>query len=968
MRNNERVWAGHIIGWIRDAIQNRRTIFQDATNDTGIKLESGKTKFPDILLFSDRVSGIVFNGWELKFPDTPVDDQEMLKNALEKAKKLQSDSFVTWNGTEAVIWKIKDDRYNLTSLNRLKHYPPDPLISSREDLANPIKYQQNEVSLRNRLDEILHDLEQFHNDGYIRPAINISGNVIQAIKTASEIIIPQFKEQIIQLKNHNSSFRSEFNKWKIYESSTLKILSTSSRRSENVIEEEVLAKFSFYNLIGKILFYLTLSENLSGNLEKIRITQSIDVKKTLDRYFDEAKKIDYQAVFKPYFTDILDFSKTTSKTVFELLSKLSEFDFRVLPSDVIGTILENLVPSEEKQKFGQYFTSPVLANLVAFPAIRTPDDIIFDPTSGTGSFLNSFYKKFNFFGLQDHNKLLSQIWGNDISHFPAILSVINLYKQDVGDPDNFPRVMRDDYFNLSPGMVVAFPDSSDHSKNIEQNIPHFDGISSNLPFIQQEDIPNERLTELFKNNFEESQSVFLNGISFRINERSDYFTYCIYHSLAFLKDDGILSVITSNAWLGKEYGVQFKKFILDNYHIKYVVRSSAEHWFKDSKVSTIYAVFQKDKTEEPTKFVTVNCKLGELFEQKNALERLQHIENFYSEIEYCNDERNKKWETDDTFEKVYHKTDGSIDVSLVAKSNLIKSLKDGDNWLTFFISPNLFEEVEEYLTPLYPGFIDAFRGERTGWNPMFVIPSNKIDESGIEDGFLVPYVKSPSELNQIEFSDNYSHYLFVCDLSMDELRNNYPGAHNWIRRFENQMNTNKTKTIPEACANHNPFWYSLNLKSANIITSINPYERHFFCYSEQPFTIDQRLAAINVRKGYEIKLIAALLNSVITLLTIEMRGTSRNLGALDLNANYFKSLKVLNPDLLSSEQAENIIEVFETLTNRPIDTVEKEILKEDRRNFDTVILQSFGIDTLILDSLYQTLTTAVKDRVSMKDK
>lgn len=51
-------------------------------------MTSGRTKFPDILLFVDKVSGVVFNGWELKFPDTPVDDPEMLENAIEKAQKL----------------------------------------------------------------------------------------------------------------------------------------------------------------------------------------------------------------------------------------------------------------------------------------------------------------------------------------------------------------------------------------------------------------------------------------------------------------------------------------------------------------------------------------------------------------------------------------------------------------------------------------------------------------------------------------------------------------------------------------------------------------------------------------------------------------------------------------------------------------------------------------------------------------
>lgn len=95
-RYNERVWTGHVISWIHEAIREGRTIFQDATNDAGITLKTGRTKFPDILLFSDKISGIIFNGWELKFPNTSADDIEMLENALEKAERIGADSFVTW--------------------------------------------------------------------------------------------------------------------------------------------------------------------------------------------------------------------------------------------------------------------------------------------------------------------------------------------------------------------------------------------------------------------------------------------------------------------------------------------------------------------------------------------------------------------------------------------------------------------------------------------------------------------------------------------------------------------------------------------------------------------------------------------------------------------------------------------------------------------------------------------------------
>lgn len=110
---NERTFAGHIIGWIRQSISEGRTIFQDATNDSGIKVESGRTKFPDILLFSDKIAGVVFNGWELKFPDTPVDNLELLENALEKAKQLRSSSFVTWNGRDTAIWQVIAGQYTV---------------------------------------------------------------------------------------------------------------------------------------------------------------------------------------------------------------------------------------------------------------------------------------------------------------------------------------------------------------------------------------------------------------------------------------------------------------------------------------------------------------------------------------------------------------------------------------------------------------------------------------------------------------------------------------------------------------------------------------------------------------------------------------------------------------------------------------------------------------------------------------
>jgi hypothetical protein len=251
---------------------------------------------------------------------------------------------------------------------------------------------------------------------------------------------------------------------------------------------------------------------------------------------------------------------------------------------------------------------------------------------------------------------------------------------------------------------------------------------------------------------------------------------------------------------------------------------------------------------------------------------------------------------------------------------------------------------------------------------MFIIPENKIMDSGIESEFLIPYVKGPAELESLEFTDIYNYRLFVCSLPLYELKRNFIGAYNWIKKFEKATNRNAMKTIQEACSGNKPYWYSLRPKQANIVTSINPYERCFFSYSEAPFTIDQRLVAINVCEDYSVELIAALLNSIVTFLSIEMRGTSRNLGALDLNANYFKKLRILNPSSLTKQQKTEIIKAFEPLKHRSIRTIFEEVKLGDRINLDKTILRCYGIDPSILENLYQTLVSAVNDRVTMKEK
>jgi hypothetical protein len=966
MKLNERAWAGQIIAWIKEEILLGKTIFQDATNDAGIKVASGRTKFPDILLFTNKVSGIVFNGWELKYPDVKADDKDMILNALEKAERLKSNSFVTWNGRHSIIWLIQDGDYKIDSLTRVKEYK-DEAITNRNDLADNTSYQKHEKTLRNRLKIILKDLQDLQIQGKIKEAINISDEFIRAIGEVAKGIIPQIKLQINELRGNNAEFRKKFNEWKIIESATLKILSSSSRRVENIESEDVLAKFTYYKIIGKVIFYLTLAENLAGRLPRFEIEANKDTKKQLNSFFQKAQSIDYQAVFEHDFSDLIDFNQSIDTLIFKLSEVFDAFNFTILPSNTIGTILENLVPKEEKQKFGQYFTPENLALFVAFPAIKTKNDLVFDPTSGTGTFLNVFYQTLKYLGKNSHQSLLSQIWGNDISHFPAVLSVINLYKQQVEDVANFPRVTRKDFFSLEPQQEILIPDNKDINKINKIQLPDFDAIISNFPFVQQEDIPNETLNTRFRDEFKQEQKAFLEDVNFKINERSDYYVYCCYNSLKFLKPDGYISIITSNAWLGKNYGLQFKRFILDNFSVELVVKSDAEHWFKSSQVSTIFIVLKRGKSENKAKFITINFKLDDYLDSKSVTSNLEKIEDFYSQIEFCDLPNNTNWVKDKSYPNVYLNKDKNVKVSLVRQETLEKSLKIGDNWATYFIADNSLSMFEDKLINPSGKYFTNGRGTRTGQDDMHIISEKEQEKLRIEEEFLLPILQSSRSISSI-YHPIADSFLFVCHKDENTLKNHYPMAYQWIKQWEKEKNKTGV-SLPKLFEKRKPFWYSLNAEEkANIFISINPDKKLFFSYTDNPIYLNQRLVAIRA-KQIEVKIVTALLNSIVSLLVVELNGTSRNLGALDLNADFFKTkMKIFDPALLSPKQKQEIINKFEPLSKRTIENYNIEFTRTDRIAFDKTILSIFGYNIDILNDLYNVLVQSINNRVDMKNR
>lgn len=112
---NERVWAVDVISEINRLAVSRRCSIKSAGGEWSVASgELATVLFPDVLLFGDPSRTAVMQGWELKMPDTPITDGELLEKAEGKARALGLGSFLVWNAREAALYVADKDTFKCT--------------------------------------------------------------------------------------------------------------------------------------------------------------------------------------------------------------------------------------------------------------------------------------------------------------------------------------------------------------------------------------------------------------------------------------------------------------------------------------------------------------------------------------------------------------------------------------------------------------------------------------------------------------------------------------------------------------------------------------------------------------------------------------------------------------------------------------------------------------------------------------
>ena len=917
IRYNERSWAIDVISEINLYLANKSWHFKSAGGESTISNEKSSL-FPDVLIFKDHTKDIILQGWELKMPDTPINDAELISNAIKKAQILQRDSFILWNVKSAVLYSKQGNTFSI-----LKTW-------NDIEINNRTEVKPKENLWKSLLQTILTDLNSYFETGDISDSVSVE---ILSVDATIDVILENIPSTVDTLKNNtrrNSRLDAQINNWWLSSATEYGFNPTSAKDAPNKLP--TLAKVILTDWVFKIIF----ANVLKRHFNEARIIETINSETSVEEAKQIIASISEHCNFWNIFSDNLAISNISTsawKQIIQLNQFLCSINISEIEIEILHNLLQSSIVSAKRKVAGQFATPQKLADLLVRLTIENKEGTVIDPCCGTGTIINQAYALKEEYDI-NQDATINSIWASDKHSFPIQLSTMTLAK-----PNNIGKVLnifREDVIDIEIGKDITFKDPNNGNDVIKQ-FPTVNYVVSNLPFIKSKEIEvlNPNITEI--NNFihkEADTTITLSG-------KSDIFAYIPFYLHKLLSENGKIGLILSNAWLGTDYGEIFLALIQKFYDIETVVISGKGKWFDNADVVTTFLIAKKrnPNTESDVNRIISFCTL------KESIDVIPDIKQLSENI-------------------LLGTTNDIVSIQNYSTNEITNLETIGIPWCGYFANLNWLSDISEKLIDCNQVF-NFTRGERRGWNALFYPALGH----NIEAEYIKPILKNLRGTAGLYCTADAE--AFCCSKSIDKLvQLNHTGALEWIRSFENQNNETGVP-LTQSLHKANMFWYEMKTDNmADFVANVN-YDKSLFIatFNNRSF-IDQRMIGLSLKAEFQTEdrvLLLALLNSILSMFFIESFGFGRGLGALDLRATKFeRDFKILDFQSLSDGQKQAITDAFQPISQRNRLPLEQEIEQADRINFEKVLLEIFGIAEHY-DAIKASLLHLYKIRFAVKD-
>jgi len=988
VHKTERTGNQILVEWINGIIKEKQLPLGRAEQETS----GTDRKQPDIVIFERPQSQKVLCLLELKPPHfNPFNENELIEPAREKATKRQSPYFCTSNFKE-LIW------FNTQKVNQLKPLQEqivDKYQLSQIETLDYLSQPSAKNSITRVLEKFLNDLYQVHTGKKITPKHPLDELLVYLLQEKIKALALHYENLIKEEVIDNPEFSKELQQWFVDQNWSFTFQDTDYKKA---------ARQAAYLLVNKILFYSVLQSRRPQDFDPLEIPKSLTkgslLQSTLQGYFDQVLKVDYETIYDADFIDQIAFPDILDvvEEIKDLIRVLARYNFAKLRFDIIGRIFETLIPAEERHILGQYFTRSDVVDLILRFCLRDEKDKVFDPGCGAGTFLVRAYQHKKIMNQRlSHEEILESLWGNDIAKFPAHLTTINLAINDLSSNENYPRVIKKDFFELLPDKVAyVLPESwrgvkLDGLGKASKKTEHprfFDCVVGNPPYTRQEEIADleGKSSAGYKAKLIQSALNDINGEKLAdISKRAGLHAYFFVHGFKFLKPKGRFGFIVSNSWLDVDYGKGLQEFFLRNYKIVAIIESKIERWFTEADVNTCIVILEKcvgeknkkERDENLCRFAYLKRPLADFIPPahdmwEKQVERLNKADELIKTILGHHD----FYENDDL--RIFPKRQNALwDEGFDEKENKYVGAK----WGKYLKAPEIFfkilERAKDKFVPLKT-VADVQRGVTTGANKFFYLTEEQIEKRKIEKefwmhqdkkGIWVPnyIIRSPRECKSIVVNPKDLKYrVLLIHKDKEKLK----GTHvlKYIQWGELQ-GFHKRPT----CASRGKKWYELSEIKDPILSK--RFIDITFCYflNEKDLFIGDTFFAIQPLNKGDTQPLICFLNSTMGIFLTEIYGrTIMGEGVLLIYGPEIKPMPIINPKLILREKTlgkkkaflEEINSAFDELgTENPNDFVLDNI-KPKRRKLDKIIMGDIlGLTEKEQLEIYKAVIDLVKSRL-----
>ena len=910
LKINERSEAIELIKESQLLFMNNDFIFKDVTGEESLRKngnndERAETLFPDVLYYNDIYQNKVALGWELKMPDTNIDDNELFSNAVDKANRLKTNVFVLWNFKQATIYyRNKENSWKVS-----KRWDNKIYVTTREDVKKNRKLWKEMLK-----SVIIHLNELFRN----KVVTDIP--VLQSAENISKDIAEIYSQELSDYYNQlgDRKLIAHIKKWYNKE-----LMEFSANKPNQVLDSEKTISFAkniLLNWINRITFANLLKGNHNAVNDALKtLLQSGKSFKDIRDAFNNATKIsDFFTILSCQDMDIC-LSETSKIVIRQYSSFLYNKNFEKINQEEFQNTLESIIDLSKRELMGLYTTPKKLATLLVNSTIENIHSQILDPCVGSGTIASSALRLLINSG--SITEAHENIWASDKYRLPLQVANISLSSKNSLNLPN--QVFQKDLLSLKIGEQIEITNPKT-GETIKKKFPEFDYIVSNLPFIRNEKIKFDteeeaRLKEI--NNYLNSKNIK------KLELKYDWYQFGIIGIERLLKNHGTATIITSNSWLKTKKKQNYINVLFELFEVEKVITSSKGRWFKNAEVETVILVLKKgtSSSKKNTKFIKINSDLDLLSDED--------IKDISDSLLIDNIDEDKHLECVE-----------------YTKDEIQTFIKNGLSLNILFQNIKWFNNIIDVITPMNIIF-EGNRGVKSTNDKFFY---DILDSERIEKEYLLPVLKSPASVQG--FFATADSNAFVVTEKRESLKS---GARAYISKFDNQPKNESQKKLSK--------WYQFPTRVVgDFVTSINPEERLFWSRVSSDLLINQRLTVFKLKnKEIDKTIVHALLNTYFSQFMIEATGFGRGLGVLDTTKDGVLDSIMLDPKLISVEAKEQIIDAWKNLSKKNVPKILDQLHNQEWVNFNKLVLEKYGKSELLTD-IISTLEKAVQMRLSVK--